>query len=132
MKKLLFVCVGNSCRSIMAEAWLNALISPDRAIAMSAGTEPAEEVNPLAIRVMKEAGISIENKKPRMLTPEMNMEFDYIITMGCMEGCPVTPREKTIKWNIYDPKGKPVEKFREVRDTIKREVEKLIYELRLI
>lgn len=129
MKKVLFVCIENSCRSQMAQAWLNSLADPAKANASSAGTVLAQEVNPNALKAMQEAGISMEGHHPKRLTPEMNDEFDYIVTMGCKVKCPITPREKTIEWNIEDPKGMPLEKFREVRDIIKKQVQGLIQEI---
>ena len=130
--KVLFVCVENSCRSQMAEAWFNALAmkAAMKAAASSAGTKPADDIDPLAVKVMEEVGISMKNQKPKALTPEMVKEFDLIVTMGCIDSCPYSPG-KTIEWNIEDPKGKGIEKYREVRDTIKREVENLIRNLLL-
>jgi len=124
MKKILFVCVENACRSQIAKGLLNHLTS--QAIADSAGTQLADHVNPNAITVMKEIGIDISEEQPQTITYEMNQTFDYIVTMGCIEGCPVTPREKTIEWNIPDPKNQPLETFREIRDLIKTHVEELI------
>jgi len=128
MKKVLFVCVENACRSQMAEALFNSMAGGG---AESAGTNPAEEVDRNAIKVMKEIGIDISGKKPRVLMPDMNKKFDFIVTMGCINGCPVTPREKTIEWNIEDPKGKSIEEYREVRDRIMKNIEKLIREMEL-
>ena len=126
--KVLFVCVENSCRSQMAEAWFNKL-AKGKAMASSAGTKPAKEVDPLAVKVMEEVGISMKNQKPKVLTPEMVKKFDLIVTMGCIDACPYSPG-KTMEWNIEDPKGKGIEKYREVRDVIRREVEKLIKQLK--
>ncbi len=126
--KVLFVCIENSCRSQMAEAWFNALAR--KAVASSAGTKPAKEIDPLAIKVMEEVGISMKNQKPKALTPEMVKEFDLIVTMGCIDACPYSPG-KTIEWDVEDPKGKGIEKYRKMRDVIRREVEKLIEQLNL-
>ncbi|MCD6146462.1 MAG: arsenate reductase ArsC [Thermoplasmata archaeon] len=123
MKNVLFVCVESSCRSQMAEAFFNSMAGGG---AESAGISPAEEVDKGAIEVMKEIGIDISGKKPKVLMPEMNEKFDFIVTMGCIDGCPVTPREKTIEWNIEDPKGKSIEEYRKARDVIKQKVKKLI------
>lgn len=127
-KKILFVCAENSRRSQMAEAWFNHLSR--KAKASSAGTRPAGEIDPLVVEVMKEAGILIKNQKPKVLTPEMVKESDLIVTMGCIDGCIYLPG-KTIEWKIDDPKGKSIEDYRRVRDTIRREVEKLIEQLNL-
>lgn len=123
MKNVLFVCVESSCRSQMAESFFNSMAGGG---AESAGISPAEEVDKGAIEVMKEIGIDISGKKPKALVPEMNEKFDLIVTMGCIDGCPVTPREKTIEWNIEDPKGKSIEEYRKARDMIKQKVKKLI------
>ncbi len=127
MKKVLFVCIENSCRSQMAEALFNAMAKDARA--ESAGTNPADRVDDIAIEVMKEVGIDISNKKPRVLTQEMNEKFDVIVTMGCIDACPITPKEKTIEWNIPDPKGKGVKEYRRVRDELKEKIEHLLQEL---
>ena len=128
MKKVLFVCVESSCRSQMAEAFFNSMASGG---AESAGISPAEEVDKGTIEAMKEIGIDISGKKPKALVPEMNEKFDLIVTMGCIDGCPVTPREKTIEWNIEDPKGKSIEEYRKARDMIKQKVKKLVEEMKL-
>ena len=78
---------------------------------------------------MNEVDIDISQKKPKILTSKMNDEFDYIITMGCIDRCPITPKEKTIEWSIEDPKGKTIEKYRDIRDMIKHYVEELIDEV---
>jgi len=126
MKKVLFVCIENACRSQMAQGFFNHITRD--AIADSTGTQPTDQVDPKAIYVMKEVGINIGQNKPKILTPRMNNEFDYIVTMGCIDACPITPREKTLEWNIEDPKGKSVEKYREIRDKIRTHVDQLIEE----
>lgn len=129
MKKVLFVCVGNSARSQMAEGFFNHL-AKGKAIAASAGTSPSSEISPLAIQVMKEAGIDISRHKPKKLTPEMLESADRVITMGCgvEESCP-SAFVPTEDWALDDPKGKPIEEVREIRDQIKNRVEKLIKEI---
>ncbi len=126
-KKVLFVCRENACRSQMAEGFFNTFAA--NAWAESAGINPTEKVDPIAIKVMNEVDINISRKKPKILTSKMNDEFDYIITMGCIDRCPITPKEKTIEWNIEDPKRKPIEKYRDIRDMIKHHVEELIDEV---
>ncbi len=113
MKKVLFVCIENSCRSQMAEALFNSMAK--NAVAESAGLKPAERVDETAVKVMREIGIDISNKKPRMLSQEMNEKLDVIVTMECIYACPVMLREKTIEWNIADPKGKGIEEYRMAR-----------------
>ena len=127
MKKILFICIENACRSQIAKGFINTLTA--NAWADSAGIKPAEEVDPNAIRVMKEVDIDISQNKPKMLTFGMNNEFDYIVTMGCINECPITPKNKTIDWNIEDPKGKSINKYREIRDQIEKNVKKLIREI---
>jgi len=128
LKRVLFVCVENACRSQMAEGLFNAL-AEGKAVAMSAGNMPAERVNPLAVEVMKEAGIDISRKKPKMITAEMIREADKVVLMGCgRNACPIVPK-KFADWRIKDPVSKGIEKFREVRDTIKRRVGELLAEL---
>jgi protein-tyrosine-phosphatase len=124
VKKVLFVCIGNTCRSQIAKGFFNALSSSKSAD--SAGMRPEDHVEPSAIKVMKEVGIDISDYKPKKLTLEMNDLFDVMVTMGCVDGCPLTSREKTIAWSIEDPKGKSLDSYREVRDTIRNHVEKLI------
>jgi arsenate reductase len=111
----------------MAKGFFN-ILSPKNS-ADSAGMKPETHVEPSAIKVMKEVDIDISDYKPKKLTFAMNDLFDVIVTMGCVDSCPLTPREKTIAWNIEDPKGKPLDKYREVRDTIRNHVEKLIVEI---
>lgn len=128
MKHVLFVCVENACRSQMAEGFLNALAN-NKVIAKSAGNMPAERVNPLAVQVMKEAGIDISGHKPKMVTAEMVQEADKVVLMGCgRNACPIVPK-RVEDWQIEDPSGKGIEKFREVRDIIRKKVENLIAEI---
>lgn len=130
MKHVLFVCVENACRSQMAEAFFNELAS-GKAIATSAGTKPAERVNPNAVAAMKNIGIDISDSRPKLLTADMVEKADKVITVGCgADACPVVPKEME-EWELEDPSGKPFEKFREIRDEIKERVEKLIKELGL-
>jgi arsenate reductase len=129
MKTVLFVCVGNSGRSQMAEAFLNHF-AKGQARAISAGTEPASTVDPTVIKVMKEVGIDISGNKPKALTPEMIDQANLVITMGCSAeaACPASWVE-TRDWGLEDPKGKPIEKVREIRDQIKAMVVMLLKEI---
>ena len=129
MKKVLFVCVENARRSQMAEAFLNKL-AEGWAVAVSAGAKPALKVDEKAVEVMKEVGIDITKQRPKALTMKMVEEADIVITMGCgAEVCPVVPK-RVDEWKIEDPAGKPTAKFREVRNEIKRRVEKLVETLK--
>ncbi|MFO8132671.1 MAG: arsenate reductase ArsC [Thermoplasmatota archaeon] len=128
MKKILFVCVENACRSQMAQGFCTALA--DDVEAESAGTQPAEEVDDIAVAVMAEAGVDISGQRPTAMTGEMNDRFDIIVTMGCTDGCPITPKEKTVAWSIEDPRGKPAGVYRRVRDDIRWHVERLLADIR--
>ncbi|MDM7998582.1 MAG: arsenate reductase ArsC [Dehalococcoidia bacterium] len=126
MKTVLFVCVGNAGRSQMAEAFFNQA-ARGRARAISAGTKPASAVDPKAIEVMREVGIDISTAKPKALTVEMLEQADRVVTMGCgAEGvCPASFVE-TEDWQLEDPKDKPVEDVRRIRDEIRGRVARLI------
>ncbi|MGC9308349.1 MAG: arsenate reductase ArsC [Thermoplasmatota archaeon] len=128
MKKILFICVENACRSQMAQGFCAAM--SDRIVAESAGTNPAERVDDTAVQVMAELAIDISGQQPKALTMEMNDQFDIIVSMGCLDGCPLTPRDKTLAWAIEDPHGKPIEVYRRVRDNIRRHVERLLADIR--
>lgn len=127
MKKILFVCVENAGRSQMAEAFAK-VYGETRIEAISAGTMPAKEVNPVAVQVMREKGIDLSPDKPKLITNQMVQEADTIIVMGCSaEGfCPAPLLNKVVDWEIEDPKGKPIEKVREIRDEIERKVRTLL------
>jgi len=128
-KKVLFVCVNNSGRSQMAEALFNNLAG-DKAAAFSAGTQPALKINPTVVRVMREAGLDISRRQPKLLTLEMVKSADKVITMGCgvEKLCParIVPMED---WGIEDPEGKTLDRVLEIRDNIKVKVATLIKEL---
>jgi len=127
MKKVLFVCVENAGRSQMAEAFANHY-GEGKIEALSAGTMPSKEVNPLVVEVMREKGIDISNNKPKLVNTQMVQEADIVIVMGCSaQGfCPAPLLKKVVDWGIEDPKGKPIEKVREIRDEIERRVKELI------
>jgi arsenate reductase len=130
MNKALFVCVENAGRSQMAEAFTKTY-GKEKLEAISAGTMPAKEVNPVVVQVMQEKGIDLSTNKPKLITNEMVLEADKIIVMGCSaQGfCPAPLLNKVIDWGIEDPKDKPIEKVREIRDEIERKVKKLIEEM---
>ena len=129
MKKILFVCVHNSGRSQMAEAFFNQL-AKSKARAISAGTQPAAQVNPTVVTAMRELVIEIGNQKPKSLTLKMMESTDRVITMGCnvAETCPASfiPTED---WELEDPEGKPIEEVRQIRDQIKAKVKALLKNL---
>jgi len=126
MKTVLFVCVGNAGRSQMAEAFFNRLAN-GRARAISAGTKPAGAVDAQTIEVMREVGIDISKAKPKALTMEILDQADRVVTVGCgAEGvCPASFVE-TEDWQLEDPKGKPIEEVRRIRDEIRAGVTRLL------
>ncbi|MFA7294969.1 MAG: arsenate reductase ArsC [Candidatus Omnitrophota bacterium] len=128
MKKVLFVCVENSCRSQIAEGFAKAL-GGVKLESYSAGSKPSGKVNPDAIKVMREIGIDISAVKSKGFNDLTVKDFDYVITMGCKDICPFVPAKEHIDWEIEDPKGKGEEFFRKIRDLIKEKVESLIREV---
>jgi arsenate reductase len=127
MKTVLFICVHNSGRSQMAEAFFNQM-AKGKAKAISAGSQPADDVNPVAVEAMREVGIDISKNKPKLLTLEMMEGIEKAITMGCEETCPVTT-VPTEDWGLEDPKDKPIAEVRIIRDEIKMRVENLLREM---
>ena len=127
MKKILFVCVENAGRSQMAEAFAEKY-GKDKFMVSSAGNKPADKVNPVVVEAMREKGIDISTHKPKLLTFKMAQDADLVITMGCNDQgiCPGPFFKPTVDWQLEDPKGKPIEKVREIRDDIERRVQKLI------
>lgn len=123
-KKVAFLCVHNSCRSQMAEAWAKEL-GRDVIEAYSAGTENYPEVKPKAVQVMEESGIDMSEHHPKLLS-DIPEDVDILITMGCNVVCPYIPNTHTEDWGIEDPSGGTIEDFREVREIIKVKVEDLI------
>ena len=123
MKKVLFVCVENAGRSQIAEAFANKY-RKDKFIASSAGNKPADKVDPIVVEALKEKGIDISMNKPKLLTFQMAEDADLIVTMGCNDNgiCPGPFFKPTIDWQLEDPKGKPIEKVREIRDEIEKRV----------
>lgn len=132
MKKILFVCVENAGRSQMAEAFAT-LYGKGKVETMDAGTMPSNEINPMVIEAMKEKGLDISQNKPKLLTTQMVQEADSIIVMGCSaQGfCPAPLLDKVVDWEIEDPKGKPIERIRVIRDEIERRVRRLVREVEL-
>jgi arsenate reductase len=129
LKRILFVCVENAGRSQMAEAFANKY-GKDRFVVSSAGNKPADKVNPIVVEALKEKGIDISMNKPKLLSFQMAQDADLIVTMGCNDNgiCPGPFFKPTIDWKLEDPKGKPIEKVREIRDDIERRVQKLMAE----
>ena len=124
--QVIFACVHSAGRSQMAAAFLNALADHSRAHAVSAGTEPAERVHPEVVAIMREIGIDLTGARPARLTEELAARCHLLVTMGCGEACPVVPGLKRDDWPIEDPKGKPLDRVRQIRDEIHARVEQLV------
>jgi arsenate reductase len=126
MKTVIFACVHNAGRSQMAAALFNALTDGGKARALSAGTEPGERVHPEVVAVMREMGIDLASVTPRKLTDEMARSADVLVTMGCGEACPTAPGAERHDWPLEDPKGKAIERVREIRAEIEGRVRELL------
>lgn len=125
--RILFACVGNSCRSQMAEAFCREF--GKEVECASAGSEPAAAVQPDAIAVMSEVGIDISGTWPKGFEDLPDLKYDYLVTMGCEVDCPFLPGAKVVQWEIPDPSGRGIDEFRRVRDIVKAEVTKLLSDL---
>ena len=133
MTTVIFACVHNAGRSQMAAAWFNHLAArlqpSDPVVAISAGTSPAHRVHPEVIDVMNEVGIDLSAATPQKLTTELAHDAQLLVTMGCGDECPYVPGLRIEDWPLEDPKGKPLERVREIRDEIRQRVENLQREL---
>ncbi|MEV4201360.1 arsenate reductase ArsC [Micromonospora globbae] len=125
---VLFVCVHNAGRSQMAAGWLRHFAGDDVEV-RSAGSEPADQINPAAVEVMREVGIDLTHQTPKLLEYETAESSDVIITMGCGDVCPVFPGKRYEDWKLEDPAGKGVEAVRPIRDEIRDRVAQLVREL---
>ena len=125
---VLFVCVHNAGRSQMAAGWLQALAG-DAVEVRSAGSLPADRVNPAAVEAMAEVGVDIAGRQPRVLTPDAVESSDVVVTMGCGDVCPVFPGTRYLDWTLEDPAGRGVAAVRPIRDEIERRVRSLLADL---
>lgn len=125
---VLFVCVHNAGRSQMAAGYLTAL-SEGRVEVLSAGSEPKDQINPIAIEAMLEDGIDIAGNVPKILTTEAVKDSDVVITMGCGDACPIFPGKRYEDWELADPAGQGIESVRPIRDDIKARIEQLLAEI---
>ena len=125
---VLFVCVHNAGRSQMAAGYLQHLAG-DRIDVFSAGSQPANQVNQVAVVAMAEEGIDIAGEQPRILTDSAVQQADVVITMGCGDTCPIFPGKRYEDWELDDPAGRPIEEVRPIRDDIRARVEHLIASL---
>ena len=129
-KTVLFVCVQNAGRSQIAEGFFKKY-APKGFKVQSAGTKPVSQINPIVVEAMREVGIDISKQKSKEITEEMMRSSDPIVNMGCMDKnfCPTIFLPKVIDWNLEDPKGKSIEKVREIRDEIEKRVKELVAEI---
>lgn len=129
-KTVLFVCIENAGRSQMAEGFFRKY-APKNFEPISAGTSPTSVVNPLAVEVMRENGIDISKQKPKIITEDMIRQSSVRVNMGCMDknSCPTLFLHNVIDWDIEDPKGKSIEKVREIRDVVEARVKELVSNL---
>ncbi|KQQ92553.1 heat-shock protein HtpX [Leifsonia sp. Leaf325] len=125
---VLFVCVHNAGRSQMAAGYMTAL-SDGRVEVLSAGSEPKDQINPIAIQAMAEDGIDIANNVPKVLTTEAVRDSDVVITMGCGDACPIFPGKRYEDWKLDDPAGQGIEAVRPIRDDIKARIQSLLAEI---
>jgi arsenate reductase len=125
---VLFVCVHNAGRSQMAAGYLRHIVG-DRIRVLSAGSEPADTVNQVAVAAMAEEGIDIAGAQPELLDPDAVRASDVVITMGCGDACPVFPGKRYEDWQLDDPAGRPLDEVRGIRDAIRARVETLVAEL---
>jgi arsenate reductase (thioredoxin) len=126
LDRVIFACVHSAGRSQMAAAFFNRLAPPDRARAVSAGTEPAERVHPEVVDAMREVGYDLTGARPALLTPEMAASASLLVTMGCGEACPYVPGLRREDWALDDPKGRDPAYVRRIRDEIRARVENLV------
>ena len=125
---VLFVCIHNAGRSQMAAGYLRAL-SGGAVEVRSGGSEPGDQINPMAIQAMSEEGIDISQAVPQLMTTEQVRESDVVITMGCGDVCPIFPGKRYEDWELVDPKGKSIDEVRPIRDDIKQRVAALLEEI---
>jgi arsenate reductase len=126
MNTVIFACVHNAGRSQMAAALFNALADPAKWRAISAGTNPGERVHPEVVAVMREEGIDLSGARPQKLTPELASQAQLLVTMGCGDECPFVPGLRREDWPLEDPKGKPIDRVRAIRDEIRARVQALL------
>jgi arsenate reductase len=128
MATVLFVCLHNAGRSQMSQALFEHVAANQHA-AISAGTTPAEHVHPKVVEVMRELGIDLAERMPRLLTRELAEQADVVVTMGCGDACPYIPGKRYVDWDLPDPAGQPIAEVRALRDEISRRVADLYDEL---
>jgi len=122
---VLFLCTHNAGRSQMAAAFVRHLAG-DRVDVWSGGSDPADEVNPVAAEVMREVGIEMGDRRPRRWSDDAVRRADIVVTMGCGDACPVYPGKRYVDWDLADPAGRPIDEVRVIRDEIERRVRALL------
>jgi arsenate reductase len=125
MASFLFVCLHNAGRSQMSQA-LFERAAAGRHIALSAGTTPAEHVHPEVVEAMQELGIDLSGRPPQLLSRELTEQADIVVTMGCGDECPYIPGKRHIEWDLPDPKGRPLDEVRAIRDDIAHRIDSLL------
>ena len=125
MASVLFVCLHNAGRSQMSQALLEHKAA-GRHVALSAGTMPAEHVHPEVVQAMRELGIDLSGRRPGLLIRELSEQADIVVTMGCGDECPYIPGKRYIEWDLPDPKGRPLDEVRVIRDDIARRIDSLL------
>jgi arsenate reductase (thioredoxin) len=123
---VLFACVHNAGRSQMAAAWFKLLADPAKASASSAGTEPGSAVHPEVVAAMREVGVDLSAQEPQLLSDDLAGSASLLITMGCGETCPFVPGLRREDWPLEDPKGRPIERVRDIREQVEARVRQLI------
>ena len=126
MTRVIFACVHNAGRSQMAAAFFNAAVNPALAHAESAGTQPADRINPVVVEAMREVGIDLSSAHPQPLSPELTHNAKLLITMGCGDECPYVPGLERDDWPLADPAGLPIDRVRPIRDDVRSRVTALI------
>jgi arsenate reductase len=126
VERVIFACVHNAGRSQIAAAFFSQLADPARAEAISAGTQPGERVHPEVVEVMREVGIDLSTSAPQRLTDDLVRSASLLITMGCGEECPYVPGLERHDWPFPDPKGRPIDEVRRIRDEIRGRVSALV------
>ncbi len=123
---VVFACVHNAGRSQMAAAWFNRLAAPAKARAVSAGTAPGERVHPEVVEAMREAGFDLAAARPRLLDAELAAGAAWLVTMGCGDACPHVPGARRADWPLADPKGRPLDEVRAIRDEVRARVKAFV------
>lgn len=126
MKTVLFACVHNAGRSQMAAAFLNLFRAPEMVTAISAGTQPADRIQPEVVQAMREIGVDLSAATPQLLTGELLSMAQVVVTMGCGESCPVIVGQERHDWPVADPQGQTLERVRQIRDEIRDRVWRLV------